>query len=82
MGRKLYGCFVAAGFVDIRVSVHARADTTGTKLGMIRNMAAYARESGALSEVDIAEVLDRVESGLNAGTYLVVSPQFAVIARR
>ena len=81
MGRKLHSCFTAAGFVDIEVSIHARADTTGSKLGMIRNMANYARESGTMSERDIADVLDAIDTGLSNGTYLAVSPQFAVVGR-
>ena len=81
MGRKLAAGFRAAGFAGVEISIHAAADTAGSKLGMIRNMAAYARESGAMPLADIDRVVAIVEEGLGAGTYLVVSPQFAVTAR-
>ncbi len=81
MGRKLHGCFTAAGFSDIEATIHAHADTTGTKLAMIRSMANYARESGALTEEHITSVVTLLEEACATGTYLVVSPQFAVTAR-
>ena len=82
MGRRLYASFTKAGFSDVQVSIHARADTTGSKLGMIRNMATYARESGTMDARDIDEVLTCLERADETGTYLVVSPQFAVTGRR
>lgn len=81
MGRKLYASFTAAGFRDVEVTIHAKADTTGTKLGMIRNMAAYARESGDMEPNRIDEVLHSLEAALNGDRYLVTSPQFAVVGR-
>lgn len=82
MGRKLHGAFVHAGFQDIQVSVVANADLNGRLLGMVRNMAKYAIESGMLDRGAINGVVSTVEGALKTGNYLVVSPQFVVTGRK
>lgn len=82
MGRKLYASFVEAGFQEVRVSIIGNADVEGRLLGMIRNMAKYAKESGAIDHETIGHVVSQVEQALADGTYLVVSPQFVVTGRK
>lgn len=78
MGRKLRRAFIEAGFQDVEVSITANADVDGRLLSMIRNMATYARESGAIDHQQVDQVVAQVEQALSDGTYLVVSPQFVV----
>ena len=82
MGRKLYVSFVEAGFQDVRVSIVANADVEGRLLGMIRNMAKYAKESGTIDHDAVDHVVSQVEQAHAEGTYLVVSPQFVVTGRK
>lgn len=78
MGRKLHSAFVKAGFQNVGVSVVANPDVDGRLLGMIRNMAKYARDSGSIETGKVDEVLFQVEQAQKHGSYLVVSPQFVV----
>ncbi len=82
MGRKLYASFVEAGFQEVRVSIIANPDVEGRLLGMIRNMAKYAKESGAINHNSVDRVVSQVEQAHADGTYLVVAPQFVVTARK
>jgi hypothetical protein len=49
---------------------------------MIKTVAGYARESGALSPMRIDAMLGTVERSLAEGTYLAITPQFLVTATR
>lgn len=82
MGRKLRGAFKDAGFRELEVSIVAKADLQGRLLGMIRNMANYARESGSIDPGAVDDVVRQVENALSNGTYFVVSPQFVVAGRK
>ncbi|MGJ8586344.1 MAG: methyltransferase domain-containing protein [Marinosulfonomonas sp.] len=81
MGRKLYGAFVEAGFQDVGVTIVADADVEGRLLGMIRNMAKYAKESGTIDHDAVDQVVSQIEHAHANGSYLVVSPQFVVTGR-
>lgn len=78
MGRKLYASFVEAGFQDVRVSISANADIEGRLLGMIRNMAKYAKESGNIDHDAVDHFVSVVEQAHADGAYFVVSYQFVV----
>ncbi|MDW3221982.1 MAG: methyltransferase domain-containing protein [Paracoccaceae bacterium] len=82
MGRKLRRAFIEAGFQDVEVSIMTNADVDGRLLSTIRNMATYARESGAIDHQQVDQVVAQVEQTLSDGTYLVVSPQFVVTGRK
>lgn len=82
MGRKLHSAFVEAGFQDINVSIVANADVEGRLLGMIRNMAKYARENRTIDDGAVDQVVSQIEHAHANGSYLVVSPQFIVTGRR
>jgi ubiquinone/menaquinone biosynthesis C-methylase UbiE len=82
MGRKLHHAFKEAGFEDLKITVHAKADIDGHLLGMIRNMAKYARESGTMELAKIDHVVEQIEQAHTNGTYLAVSPQFVVTGRK
>ncbi|MCP5088418.1 MAG: methyltransferase domain-containing protein [Rhodobacteraceae bacterium] len=82
MGRKLHGAFVEAGFRDVEVSITANADVDGRLLGMIRNMAKYARASGTIDHQSVDQIVAQVEQAHTDGTYFVVSPQFVVTGRK
>lgn len=82
MGRKLYGAFVEAGFRDISVSIVANVDVEGRLLGMIRNMAKYAKESGTIDHDAVDQVVSQVEHAHADGSYFVASPQFVVTGRK
>jgi ubiquinone/menaquinone biosynthesis C-methylase UbiE len=81
MGRKLHCAAIRAGFDEIIVQVLTKPDTEGRLLGMIRTVAAYARESGALDPARIDAALATVERALAEGSYLAIAPQFLVTAR-
>lgn len=82
MGRKLYRAFIEAGFQDVKVAVVAHADVDGRLLGMIRNMAKYARDSGTIAPELAEQVSAQMEKACSDGSYLVVSPQFVVTGRK
>jgi len=47
IGRQLYRLFRAAGLDDVKVEIHAGADTAGRSLPMLKaSFARYARDSG------------------------------------
>jgi hypothetical protein len=62
--------------------VIANVDASGRLLGMVRNMAKYAAESGTLERTAIDEVVAQLEQALTDERYLVVSPQFLVTGRK
>ena len=80
IGRKLYGFMGSAGFDDVRVRVVAGPDTAGHAAPILLNMAKYARESGKLPVTEIEDFVRDVKDAVEAGTYLLVLPQFLVTA--
>ena len=80
IGRKLYGLMGLAGFCDIDVRVVTRPDTDGRLLPMIKNMAAYARDSGKECAADVEETLSMIERAVSQRKYLALAPQFIVTA--
>jgi hypothetical protein len=82
IGGKLYGIARQAGFSRVELQVLTKPDVDGRLLAMIKTVAGYARESGALSSMRIDAILETVERSLATGTYLAVTPQFLVTATR
>jgi ubiquinone/menaquinone biosynthesis C-methylase UbiE len=80
IGRKLYGFMRAAGFDEVRARVLASPDTRGHYAPILLNMAKYARESGRLPRAEIDAFVRDVKESVEAGTYLLVLPQFLVTA--
>ena len=62
MGRKLHHAFKKAGFEDLEISIYAKADVDGRLLGMIRNMAKYARDSDTMDLAKIDHVVTADEA--------------------
>lgn len=81
IGRKLYCLFLQAGFTDVTVELITRPDTDGRLLGMVKNMTAYARAGGTLSEAILAKVETSIDQAVAEETYLALAPQFVVTAR-
>lgn len=82
VGRHLYGYASAAGFAEVTVSVVCRPDTTGRLLPMVRNLCAYARDSGAIEARKIDAILNCCEEAASNRTLLILNPQFVVTAWR
>jgi ubiquinone/menaquinone biosynthesis C-methylase UbiE len=80
IGRQLYGFVRRAGFSKVAIQVLTKPDTEGRLLGMIKTVAGYARESGALDPSRIDAMLQTVDRSLAEGTYLAITPQFIVTA--
>jgi ubiquinone/menaquinone biosynthesis C-methylase UbiE len=78
IGRQLHGRLRAAGFRDVRVQVLAGADVQGRSAPVLFHMAKYARESGQLASATIDAFVDDIRAAIQAGTYLLVLPQFIV----
>ena len=82
MGRKLFGALAQAEFQDIEISLTANPDTNGRLIGMIRNMAKYALESGAIDARRVESILQEIAQAQADGTYLVASPLFIATGRK
>ena len=82
IGRKLYDIARHADFSSVTLQVLTKPDTDGRLLGMIKTVAGYARESGAVKAAQIDAMLQAVDRALIDGTYLAVAPQFVVTAIR
>lgn len=79
IGRQLFGLFREAGLVEVKVEILAGADTAGRSLPMLReSFARYARDSGRISEEEVAEWLSGIDRAIERGTFLFVLPQFVV----
>ena len=78
IGRQLYGRLRAAGFRDVRVQIVAGPDTQGRAAPVLFHMAKYAHESGQLASATIDAFVDDVRAAIQAGTFLLVLPQFIV----
>ena len=66
--------------MTVQVLVLTKPDTEGRLLGMIKTVAGYARESGALDASRIDAMLQTVDRSLAEGIYLAITPQFIVTA--
>jgi ubiquinone/menaquinone biosynthesis C-methylase UbiE len=82
IGRKLPGIARRADFSQVAVQVLTRPDTEGRLMDMIRTVAGYARESGAVASERIDAMLEKLDRALADGTYLAVAPQFLTTATR
>ncbi|MCP5071032.1 MAG: methyltransferase domain-containing protein [bacterium] len=80
IGRKLFGCMRSAGFDDVKVKVLVGPDTKGRAAAIPLNMAKYARESGQIPESEIDQFAQDIKDAVEAGTYMLVLPQFLVTA--
>ena len=49
---------------------------------MIKDMAGYARDSGAMDVEEIGAILTALDEASRSGTYLVLAPQVVVTASR
>lgn len=78
VGRQLYGLMRTAGYQNVRVKMVAGPDTKGYAAPILFNMAKYARDSGRIEEATIAAFIDDVRTAIDAGTYMLVLPQFLV----
>lgn len=78
IGRQLYGRLRAAGFEGVRVQVLAGPDTQGRAAPVLLHMAKYARESGKLEAAKIDRFVEDVRAAVEAGSYLLILPQFVV----
>ncbi|MEE8558466.1 MAG: methyltransferase domain-containing protein [Myxococcota bacterium] len=78
IGRKLYGAFREAGYGDVEIQIVATADRRGFLAPVVFHMAGYARVSGRLDPAKIDRLLDDLRAAIEAGTYLMVLPQFLV----
>ncbi len=82
IGRRLTGYLSQLGFRDIVLQVITRPDMEGRLLPMIKDMAGYARDSGAMDIEEIGAILTALDEASRSGTYLVLAPQFVVTASR
>ncbi len=82
VGRKLHGWMREAGFREVRVRVLAGPDTEGRTAPVLLHMAKYARDAGTLDPAIIDAFVADVRRSIDAGTYLMILPQFLATARR
>jgi len=80
IGRNLYNIAREAGFETVEVQVLTSPDRDGRLKGMIQTVAKYARESGAMDDGRIDNILVAVDKAIADRTYLAVVPQFVVTA--
>jgi ubiquinone/menaquinone biosynthesis C-methylase UbiE len=80
VGRKLPGLARRSGFAGVALKVIANPDSGGRLLGMVRNLAGYAREGGRLDPARIDAVLEIAETAARNGDFLALTPQFVVTA--
>jgi ubiquinone/menaquinone biosynthesis C-methylase UbiE len=78
VGRRLYGLFRAAGFRDVRVQILSGADTRGHMAPVVLHLAHYARAAGRLPAARLDALAADLRAALDAGTFLLVLPQFLV----
>ena len=79
IGRMLFGLFRAAGLKDVKAQILAGADTVGRALPMLKaSFARYARDSGRISDDEIAAWMTSVQRAIDSGNFFFVLPQFVV----
>jgi hypothetical protein len=49
---------------------------------MIRNMAGYARQGGQMDTREVDDIVELLEAALIDRAYLVLAPQFVVVAMK
>ena len=79
IGRQLYRLFRAAGLTDVKVEIHAGADTVGRSMPMLKaSFARYARDSGKIADAEVQRWFGEIDSAVASGSFLFVLPQFVV----
>ena len=79
IGRQLYRLFRAAGLTEVKVEIHAGADTVGRSLPMLKaSFARYARDSGKIADAEVKRWFVEIDSSVASGSFLFVLPQFVV----
>lgn len=79
IGRMLYGLFRDAGLRDVKVEIHAGADTAGYATPMLKvSLARYAADSGQIQTNEIESWLHDIDKAIQAGRYFFALPQFVV----
>jgi len=79
IGRQLYRLFRAAGLSEVKVEIHAGADTVGRSLPMLKaSFARYARDSGKIADAEIKRWFGEIDRAVASGSFLFVLPQFVV----
>ena len=79
IGRQLYRLFRAAGLDDVKVEIHAGADTAGRSLPMLKaSFARYARDSGKIAAAEVDGWFADIDRAVAGGSFLFVLPQFVV----
>jgi SAM-dependent methyltransferase len=79
IGRQLLRLFRAAGLDEIKVEVHAGADTAGRSLPMLKaSFARYARDSGKIAGAEVEGWFVDIDRAVASGSYMFVLPQFVV----
>lgn len=82
IGRRLPGLLSQIGFSNIELEVVTRPDLDGRLLPMIRNMAGYARQGGQMDTREVDDIVELLEAALIDRAYLVLAPQFVVVAMK
>ena len=81
IGRVLYSEMKKAGFSEVRVKVMASADTKGRMLPVLNNFINYAKVGG-METGRADQLLEEIKASVNAGTFMMVLPQFIVTATK
>ena len=77
IGRQLYRLFRAAGLDEVKVEIHAGADTVGRSLPMLKaSFARYASDSGKIAADEVAAWFADIDRAVAGGSFLFVLPQF------
>ncbi len=82
IGRRLPGMLQRAGFVNIDVQIQAGADREGRMRPVLENMANYARGAGGMPEMEVADLLQRADTAIASGDFMMVLPQFSIVAHK
>ena len=79
IGRQLYRLFRAAGLGEVKVEIHAGADTAGRSMPMLKaSFAQYARDSGKVPTAEVEGWFADIDRAVANGSFLFVLPQFVV----
>jgi ubiquinone/menaquinone biosynthesis C-methylase UbiE len=80
IGRKLYAALKQAGYENINIQISATADTSGSGISIIKNMASYAQQFNTLPEQQLRQMIAELEQAIINKTYCFVLPQFVITA--
>jgi SAM-dependent methyltransferase len=79
IGRQLYRLFRAAGLGEVKVEIHAGADTAGRSMPMLKaSFARYAHDSGKVAAAEVEGWFADIDRAVANGSFLFVLPQFVV----